>query len=105
MPRRWTRPQDAWCDDSADRRYNQLITRPPGAAEERLWRDDHLYDVIVVLGWNDQPVRKRNGSAIFWHLPRNGFTPTAGCVATLRPVFDKVLPRLARKAAMVIGRA
>ncbi len=102
LPRRWTTRTDAWCDDQADRRYNRLIARPPGAAEERLWREDHLYDVIVELGWNDRPVRRGRGSAIFWHLPRAGLTPTAGCVATPRGVFRKVLPRLARKAVMVV---
>jgi L,D-peptidoglycan transpeptidase YkuD (ErfK/YbiS/YcfS/YnhG family) len=102
LPRRWTTPRDAWCDDSGDRRYNRLIDRPPGAAEERLWRVDHLYDIIVELGWNDAPVRRGRGSAIFWHLPRPGLTPTAGCVATPRHVFHKILPRLARRAVMIV---
>lgn len=97
-------PADAWCDDADDRRYNRLISRPPGEAEERLWRADDLYDIIVELGWNDAPVRKGRGSAIFWHLPRAGMTPTAGCIATTRDVFRKVLPRLGARARMVIGR-
>jgi L,D-peptidoglycan transpeptidase YkuD (ErfK/YbiS/YcfS/YnhG family) len=93
---------DAWCDDRRDRRYNRLISRPPGEAEERLWRQDHLYDFIVELGWNDRPIRRGRGSAIFWHLPRNGLTPTAGCIATPRDVFFKVLPRLSRCAVIRI---
>ena len=96
------RPEDAWCDDAADRRYNRLIRRPPGAAEERLTRTDHLYDVIVELGWNDAPVRRHRGSAIFWHGARDGFTPTAGCVAIRVADFAKILPRLARNAVMVV---
>lgn len=96
LPARRIGPRDAWCDDARDRRYNRLIDRPPGEAEERLQRDDHLYDVIVELGWNDRPVIRGRGSAIFWHLARPGFTPTAGCVAVERHVFAKVLPRLAR---------
>lgn len=102
LPTRAIRRHDAWCDDSTDRRYNRLIRRPGGEAEERLWRKDHVYDVIVELGWNDAPVRRGRGSAIFWHLARPGFTPTAGCVATSRDVFGKVLPRLARDCVMVI---
>jgi L,D-peptidoglycan transpeptidase YkuD (ErfK/YbiS/YcfS/YnhG family) len=94
--------RDAWCDDAADRRYNRLIDRPPGEAEERLARADHLYDVIVELGWNDAPVRRGRGSAIFWHLARPGFTPTAGCVAVTRDVFAKLLPRLARDCVLVV---
>jgi L,D-peptidoglycan transpeptidase YkuD (ErfK/YbiS/YcfS/YnhG family) len=103
LPMRIIGPRDAWCDDVADRRYNRLIDRPPGEAEERLTREDHLYDVIVELGWNDAPVIRGRGSAIFWHLARPGFTPTAGCVAVERHVFAKVLSRLARRCVMRIG--
>lgn len=102
LPLRTIRPRDAWCDDMTDRRYNRLIDRPPGEAEERLTRDDHLYDVIVELGWNDAPVIRGRGSAIFWHLARPGFTPTAGCVAVERHVFAKVLPRLARNCRILV---
>jgi L,D-peptidoglycan transpeptidase YkuD (ErfK/YbiS/YcfS/YnhG family) len=103
LPVRRIGAADAWCDDSADRRYNRLISRPPGEAEERLMRQDHLYDLIVELGWNDRPVRKGRGSAIFWHLARPGFTPTAGCVATSREAFRRILPRLSRHCVMIIG--
>lgn len=96
------RDEDAWCDDTEDRRYNRLIHRPPGPAEERLKRADHLYDVIVELGWNDAPVRRKRGSAIFWHGARDGFTPTAGCVAIRIADFRKILPRLSRHAVMVV---
>jgi L,D-peptidoglycan transpeptidase YkuD (ErfK/YbiS/YcfS/YnhG family) len=102
LPARRIGPRDAWCDDMVDRRYNRLIDRPPGEAEERLARADHLYDIIVELGWNDAPVRRGRGSAIFWHLARPGFTPTAGCVAVEGHVFAKVLPRLARACTLVV---
>jgi L,D-peptidoglycan transpeptidase YkuD (ErfK/YbiS/YcfS/YnhG family) len=102
LPVRAIRPRDAWCDDAGDRRYNRLIDRPPGEAEERLTRDDHLYDVIVELGWNDRPVIRGRGSAIFWHLARQGFTPTAGCVAVRGDVFTRILPRLARHCAILV---
>ncbi len=102
QPARAIRPEDAWCDDAGDRRYNRLIRRPPGPAEERLLRADRLYDVIVELGWNDAPVRRHRGSAIFWHGARDGFTPTAGCVAIRIADFAKILPRLAKNAVMVV---
>lgn len=102
QPLRAIRPADAWCDDLRDRRYNRLIARPPGEAEERLRRADDLYDVIVELGWNDRPVRRGFGSAIFWHGARAGLTPTAGCVAVPLAVFARVLPRLARDAVLVV---
>jgi len=102
LPLKRIGPRDAWCDDQKDRRYNRLIDRPPGEAEERLQREDHLYDVIVELGWNDRPVQRGRGSAIFWHLARAGFTPTAGCVAVEGHVFAKLLPRLARHCRIVV---
>lgn len=102
LPVRAITPRDAWCDDQTDRRYNRLIDRPPGEAQERLARADNLYDVIVELGWNDAPVQRGRGSAIFWHLARPGFSPTAGCVAVTGDIFGKVLPRLARHCAIIV---
>jgi len=103
LPFRAIRPEDAWCDDACDRRYNRLIRRPPGQeAEERLARGDRLYDVVVPLGWNDAPAVKGRGSAIFWHVARENGAPTAGCVAVAPDVFRKVLPRLSRHAVMMV---
>jgi L,D-peptidoglycan transpeptidase YkuD (ErfK/YbiS/YcfS/YnhG family) len=95
-------PTHAWCDDATDRRYNRLICLESGESEERLWRKDHVYDVVVALGWNHAPVRKGRGSAIFWHLARPGHPPTAGCIAVNSEVFRKVLPRLSRHCVMQI---
>jgi L,D-peptidoglycan transpeptidase YkuD (ErfK/YbiS/YcfS/YnhG family) len=102
LPVRAIRPKDAWCDDPRDRRYNRLIERPEGMAEESLMRADHLYDVVIELGWNDRPVRAKRGSAIFWHGARPGMTPTAGCVAIPVKLFDRILPRLSRHAVIVV---
>lgn len=74
-------PQDGWCDDPAHPHYNRPVTRPFDAAHEALWLDDPVYDVIGVLGWNDSPVERGRGSAIFLHLARPDYAPTAGCVA------------------------
>ena len=74
-------PGDGWCDDPADPRYNQAVALPYPARHEALWRDDAVYDVIGVLGWNDDPVVRGRGSAIFLHLARPDWTPTAGCIA------------------------
>lgn len=74
-------PDDGWCDDPAHRDYNTRIRLPHDARHERLWRDDAVYDVVGVLGWNDAPVVRGRGSAIFLHLARPGLPPTEGCVA------------------------
>jgi L,D-peptidoglycan transpeptidase YkuD (ErfK/YbiS/YcfS/YnhG family) len=74
-------PNDGWCDASDDPNYNRLVKLPYPASAENLWRDDHVYDIIAVIGFNDQPVYAGKGSAIFLHLARPDFSPTAGCVA------------------------
>ena len=74
-------PADAWCDDPADAAYNTRVRQPHAAGTETLWRDDALYDVVVVLGHNDDPVVPGAGSAIFLHVARPDFGPTEGCVA------------------------
>ena len=72
---------DGWCDDPQDGAYNQAVQLPYAASHERLWRDDEIYDLIVVLGHNDTPVRSGLGSAIFLHCARPDFSPTEGCIA------------------------
>ena len=74
-------PSDGWCDDPADPCYNQPVTTPHGGSHETLWRADGVYDLIGVLGWNDQPVRPGRGSAIFLHVARPDYPPTEGCIA------------------------
>jgi L,D-peptidoglycan transpeptidase YkuD (ErfK/YbiS/YcfS/YnhG family) len=81
LPLRVTRQDDGWCDDPADPNYNKLVKLPYPASAEHLWRDDHLYDLVVVLGYNDDPVVPGRGSAIFLHLARADYSHTHGCVA------------------------
>jgi L,D-peptidoglycan transpeptidase YkuD (ErfK/YbiS/YcfS/YnhG family) len=82
LPLRAIRDRDSWCEDPADRNYNRLVTLSAGA--DALMRDDHLYDLVIVLGYNDRPRLKGKGSAIFVHLAREGFEPTRGCIALSR---------------------
>lgn len=72
---------DGWCDDPADPAYNRPVRLPYPASHERMTRDDGLYDVVVVLGHNDDPVVPGAGSAIFLHVAREDYGPTEGCVA------------------------
>jgi L,D-peptidoglycan transpeptidase YkuD (ErfK/YbiS/YcfS/YnhG family) len=81
LPVRAIRDSDAWCEDPADRNYNRLFKLASGSNADRLSRADHLYDLILVLGHNDRPRVRGRGSAIFVHLPREGYAPTAGCIA------------------------
>jgi L,D-peptidoglycan transpeptidase YkuD (ErfK/YbiS/YcfS/YnhG family) len=77
-------PAMGWCDDPASPLYNQRVALPFAASHEMLWREDGVYDLIVPLGYNDDPVRPGAGSAIFLHLKRTDGAPTQGCVATDR---------------------
>ena len=77
-------PDDGWCDDIWHTDYNRLVRLPHEGRHEALWRDDAVYDVIGVLGWNDQPVVRGRGSAIFLHLTRPDHAPTEGCIALER---------------------
>ncbi|GAN78390.1 hypothetical protein Asru_0808_02 [Acidisphaera rubrifaciens HS-AP3] len=81
MPVEPIAPTDGWCDDPRDAAYNTPVTLPYDASHEALWRADALYDVIGVLGWNDAPVERGRGSAIFLHVARPDYAPTEGCVA------------------------
>lgn len=92
-------PDDGWCDAPADPQYNRLVRLPYPAGHERLWRDEEVYDCIVVLGYNDRPVRAGAGSAIFLHIARRDLAPTEGCVALLRGhllEFLRAAPRSSR---------
>ncbi len=76
-----TQPTMGWCDDERSAFYNQQIVLPSAVHHENLWQNDFVYDVVVVVGYNDAPPIKRKGSAIFLHVARKGYTPTAGCIA------------------------
>ena len=81
LPTQIIGPMDGWCDTSDDAAYNQPVRLPYPASTERLRRKDRLYDMIVVLGHNDDPVIPGLGSAIFMHVARPDFGPTLGCIA------------------------
>ncbi len=85
------RPEDGWCDAPADPSYNRPVRLPYPASAERMWRDDDVYDLVAVLGHNDNPVIPGMGSAIFLHLAREGYPPTEGCVALARPDLEALL--------------
>jgi L,D-peptidoglycan transpeptidase YkuD (ErfK/YbiS/YcfS/YnhG family) len=97
------RPQDGWCETPNDPDYNTLVRLPHRAAAESMWRDDHLYDIVVVVGYNDDPVIAGKGSAIFLHLARADFTPTAGCVALPLPDLLEALAQLVPTDRLVVG--
>lgn len=94
-----------WDDDPASPAYNTLRARAPAAHPERLWRADGVYDWIVPLGWNDRPPIPGRGSAIFLHVARPDFAPTAGCVAIAADDWPALLPALTPESVIDIRGA
>ena len=84
-------PEDGWCDAPDDPQYNKLVELPYPASAEKMWKEEHVYDIVVVIGYNDRLVMPGKGSAIFLHVARPDFSPTEGCVALAMPDLIEVL--------------
>lgn len=93
LPVRPIAPDDGWCDAPGDRNYNRPVRHPYPASAERLWREDGLYDIVVVLSHNVRPRVRGAGSAVFMHLARPGYRPTEGCIALKREHLLRLLER------------
>ena len=98
-------PRDGWCDDPADPLYNQQIRQPFAGSYEILWRTDTVYDLIVVLGYNDSPVMTGRGSAIFLHIARPDFSPTRGCIALAREALEEILASYGARTRLCVPKA
>jgi len=103
LPVRPIRRDDGWCDDPTDGRYNLPVKLPFARSHEEMWRKDHLYDFVVVLDHNASPRKARRGSAVFLHLAREGFKPTAGCIAFRRADLKRLLAILTPHTRIKVG--
>lgn len=103
LPARPIMPTDGWCEDPKDRRYNQPIRLAPDRPGDRLKRDDRLYDFIVEIDHNTRPRVSGRGSAVFVHVARPGFAPTAGCVALRIDALRRLIGRVGPATRIVIG--
>jgi L,D-peptidoglycan transpeptidase YkuD (ErfK/YbiS/YcfS/YnhG family) len=102
LPVRSIGSRDAWCEDPADRHYNQPVRFAADQGGDRLRRDDHLYDFIIEIDHNTRPRIAGRGSAVFLHLARAQFAPTAGCVAMTRSSMLQLLQRLGPRTKIII---
>jgi len=103
LPARRIARHDGWCEDPRDRHYNRPMRIPDAAPGDRLWRQDRLYDLIIELDHNTRPRVAGRGSAVFVHVAREGFQPTAGCVALTAPRLLRLLERVGPATRIVIG--
>jgi L,D-peptidoglycan transpeptidase YkuD (ErfK/YbiS/YcfS/YnhG family) len=102
LPLRRIRPDDAWCEDPSDRRYNQAFRRSANEPGDRLRRADGLYDLIIELDHNTRPRVAGRGSAVFIHVARQELTPTQGCIALTRKDLLRLLPALSQKTRITV---
>lgn len=84
LPVHQIQKHDGWCDAPDDPSYNRPVNLPYPASAEHMWRDDPVYDLVVILGHNDDPPVPGRGSAVFLHIANSAFGPTEGCVAIRR---------------------
>ncbi len=97
------RPEDGWCDAPTHPSYNRHVRLPFDASHELMFRDDAIYDIVVPLGYNDDPVIPGKGSAIFLHVAHDDYRDTEGCIALARDDLLEVLAKCGTGTIMVIA--
>lgn len=98
---------DLWVDDVDSVDYNQWVSSTKAKSFEKLRRNDNLYRIGVVIEYNTNPIIKGAGSAIFMHIWRSYYKPTAGCVALPMRHLRKIVSKLNNdhKPVIIIGDA
>ena len=91
-----------WCDDPNSSKYNKLIKTPFNYSYEKLYRKDNIYDIILVLDFNMNPVKRKKGSAIFIHVAKKNYDKTKGCIAIKKRDLLKILKKLKKKTIVNI---
>ena len=92
-----------WCDDPKSKKYNQLIKLPSKYKHEKLFRNDRIYDLILVLDYNMNPTIKNKGSAIFIHIAKNNYCKTEGCIALKREDLIEIVSKIKRDTKIIIN--
>lgn len=101
-PWRLTRRADIWCDDARSFLYNKPLQAPSRLSHEEMWREDGLYDLVGVMGYNLVPRVRGRGSAIFFHIATQELGPTAGCVALRARDMARLAPLLSPQATIEV---
>ena len=92
-----------WCDDPESRHYNKEIKIPNNFSYEKLYRNDNIYDLIIVLSYNISPTIKNKGSAIFIHIAKKNYSPTKGCIALSKIDLLEILNKINSNTKIKIG--
>ena len=91
-----------WCDDSRSREYNKLIKLPFNYSHEKLYKKENIYDIILVLNYNMNPIKKNKGSAIFIHVAKKNYKKTEGCVAIKKNHLLNIIKNIKAKTKIKI---
>jgi len=91
-----------WCDDSKSKKYNKLIKFPFSWGAEKLYLNSRIYDILLILNFNNKPVKRRKGSAIFIHIAKKNYAPTKGCIAVSKIDMRKIVSRIRRNSKITI---
>ena len=91
-----------WCDDTKSKKYNRLIKLPSSNSHEKLYKKESIYDLILVLNYNMNPIVKGKGSAIFIHVAKKNYKKTEGCVALKKMHLLKILKGLKKNCGVMI---
>ena len=92
----------AWCDDPSSKKYNKLVILPFKFSHEKLYRKENIYDIILVLNYNTNPIKKNKGSAIFIHVAKKNYKKTEGCIALKKNHILKLIKTINSKTKVVI---
>ena len=92
-----------WCNDASSHRYNKLVKFPFKYSAEQLYRSDNIYDIILVLNYNLDPIRKGKGSAIFIHIAKKNYENTLGCIAVSKKDLKKIIKKINKKTKVYIS--
>lgn len=103
LPMRRITPAMLWCDAPQHPAYNRPVTAPFSASHECMQRQDTLYDLCLVLDWNITMRRRGCGSAIFFHLAREGYAPTEGCIAISLRDMLRLVPHLRPGTKLIVA--
>lgn len=105
LPLRVIEKNDGWCDDVTSEKYNQPVKLPFMPSHEELWREDEKYDIIITLGYNENPFKPGKGSAIFFHIAPDDFPATQGCVGLRKEDLLRILPQLSPQTLLCVEMA
>ena len=92
-----------WCDDPASKNYNRMVNLPSSTSYERLFRKENIYDIILVLDYNMNPIKKNKGSAIFIHVAKRNYKKTKGCIAISKKSLKKITKLINHKTIVYIN--